>query len=43
MISDVGILCEGWDFPACKTLITAHELVAGLKTKKATARKRVTF
>jgi superfamily II DNA or RNA helicase len=24
VISNVGILCEGWDFPACKTLILAR-------------------
>jgi superfamily II DNA or RNA helicase len=24
LISNVGILCEGWDFPACKTLILAR-------------------
>lgn len=24
IISNVGILCEGWDFPACKTLILAR-------------------
>lgn len=24
VISNVGILCEGWDFPACKTMILAR-------------------
>ena len=24
IISNVGILCEGWDFPACKTMILAR-------------------
>lgn len=24
VVSNVGILCEGWDFPACKTLILAR-------------------
>lgn len=24
IISNVGILCEGWDFPACRTLILAR-------------------